>query len=464
MPQVATRSFHAVPKPDELGLVRNIGIMAHIDAGKTTATERILYYTGQAPTRSARSTRARPPWTGWPRSRSAASRSRPPRRPRSGTTIASTSSIRPGTWTSPSRSSARLRVLDGAVAVFDAVAGVQPQSETVWRQADKYAVPRIAFINKMDRVGADFFYLVQTMVDRLGAHARCRSSCRSAPRTASRASSTSSSARRPRYTDSLGDDVGGGRDPGRARRLGRRLPPRPDRGRRRPRRRHHAMAFLEDEPIDAARAARPRSAPRTLDLSITPVLCGSAFKNKGVQPLLDAIIDYLPTPLDIPPVDGVDPNERRGVARSRPSTSRSAALAFKVMTDPYVGKLTYFRVYSGQLKAGSHDLQRDERQARSASAASSRCTPTSARSASRSAPARSPPPSASSSATTGDTLCDPANPILLENDRVPRAGDRGRRRAQDEGRPGQARGRARPPLRGGPDLPREDRTRRPARR
>ena len=255
-------------------------------------------------------------------------------------------------------------------------------------------MPRIAFINKMDRVGADFAAAVQSMVDRLGARAvpiqlpiGAEDGFEGIIDLVER--------KAIRYTDSIGDTWEEGEIPAELA------------GAAAEAARHDlieavadhdediAMAFLEDEEIDAARL---RAAIRacTLDLSITPVLCGSAFKNKGVQPLLDAIIDYLPTPLDKGAVTGIDPKTGEEVERKPSLDEPFCALAFKIMSDPFVGKLTYFRVYSGVLKAGSHVYNPRRRAARSASAASSRCTPTAARSASRSAPARSPPPSASS--------------------------------------------------------------------
>jgi elongation factor G len=231
------------------------------------------------------------------------------------------------------------------------VAGVQPQSETVWRQADKYSVPRIAYINKMDRIGADFDAAVKSMVDRLGAKPvpvqlpiGAEDGFEGVVDLIER--------KVIRYADPLGmtweesDPTG---DLAEAAELAR----------------HELIeavadhdeaimhAFLEDEEIEPA-ALRAAVRAATLDLSITPVLCGSAFKNKGVQPLLDAIIDFLPSPVDVPPVHGKDPRTGHEVSRGADLNEPFSALAFKVMTDPYVGKLTYFRVYSGTLKAGSH--------------------------------------------------------------------------------------------------------------
>ena len=285
-----------------------------------------------------------------------------------------------------------LRVLDGAVVVFDGVAGVEPQSETVWRQADKYRVPRFCFVNKLDRTGADFWRVVDMIKDRLGVNA--------VPLQVP-IGAEDDVPRRGRPHQHEGDHL-------------RQRPRRPDRGRRDPGRRPAARRrvaredvealadldddiahkFLEGEEIGADELRRALRAG-TLAYKIVPVLSGSALKNKGVQPMLDAVIDYLPSPLDVPPVTGRDP--RTGEER-RPATTDPdepfAALAFKIVADPFVGKLAFFRVYSGTLKTGSYVLQLDARAARSASAASSRCTPTTARRSTRSAPATSPPRSA----------------------------------------------------------------------
>jgi elongation factor G len=335
---------------DELQLVRNIGIMAHIDAGKTTATERILFYTGKThKIGEVHEGSATMDWMAQEQER--------------GITITSAATTAfwrdhriniidtPGHVDFTVEVERSLRVLDGAVALFDAVAGVQPQSETVWRQADKYAVPRLVFINKMDRVGADFAASVQSIVDRLGA--------RPVPiqlpigaEDAFEGIIDLVERKAIRYKDSLGDTWEEGEIPVE-------LAAEADAAR-------HvlieavadhdediAMAFLEDEEIDGARL---RAAIRacTLDLSITPVLCGSAFKNKGVQPLLDGIVDYLPTPLDKGAVTGINPKTGEEVVRKPSLDEPFCALAFKIMSDPFVGKLTYFRVYSGVLKAGSH--------------------------------------------------------------------------------------------------------------
>jgi elongation factor G len=247
-----------------------------------------------------------------------------------------------------------LRVLDGAIAVFDSVAGVEPQSETVWRQADRYRVPRIAFINKMDRTGADFFAAVQSMVDRLGA--------RPVPvqlpvgqEEHFRGVVDLVEMRAITYADDLGTEM--------------KIEEIPSELAEQAHEYHHqlidAVADHDDELMETylldEEAVTPEMLKRalraaTLDISVTPVLAGSAFKNKGVQPLLDAVVDYLPSPLDVPPVHGIDPRTEHELSRRPAMDEPFSALVFKVMSDPYVGKLTYFRVYSGQVNAGDRVL------------------------------------------------------------------------------------------------------------
>ena len=439
---------------DELGLVRNIGIMAHIDAGKTTATERILFYTGKThKIGEVHEGSATMDWMAQEQER--------------GITITSAATTAfwrdhriniidtPGHVDFTVEVERSLRVLDGAVALFDAVAGVQPQSETVWRQADKYDVPRLVFINKMDRVGADFAASVQSIVDRLGA--------RPVPiqlpigaEDAFEGIIDLVERKAIRYTDSIGDTWEEGEIPAE-------LAAAADAAR-------HvlieavadhdediAMAFLEDEEIDAARL---RAAIRacTLDLSITPVLCGSAFKNKGVQPLLDAIIDYLPTPLDKGAVTGIDPKTGEEVERKPSLDEPFCALAFKIMSDPFVGKLTYFRVYSGVLKAGSHVYNpatgRKERVGRILQMHANSREERESVGAGEIAAAVG-----LKQVTTGHTLCDEAHQILLESITFPEpviglAVEPKTKADQDK-----LAQRARPPLGRGPDVPRAHRRR-----
>ncbi|MDA8156002.1 MAG: elongation factor G [Actinomycetota bacterium] len=329
---------------------RNIGIMAHIDAGKTTTTERILYYTGVTyKIGEVHEGTAVMDWMVQEQER--------------GITITSAATTchwkdykiniidTPGHVDFTIEVERSLRVLDGAVALFDSVAGVEPQSETVWRQADKYGVPRIAFMNKMDRVGADFDMSVNSMVDRLGAkpvaiqmpngaedqfvgpidlitlkaysysESNLGAECHEIEIPANLVAEVKK--RRDKMLEALSDVdenimekyLGG-----------------------------------EDVTPEEIRAALRKGA---ISMQITPVLCGTAFKNKGVQQLLDAVVDYLPSPLDVPPIKGVDANGNEVVRHADPAEP-FAALAFKVMTDPFVGQLTYLRVYSGSMGAGSY--------------------------------------------------------------------------------------------------------------
>jgi elongation factor G len=330
---------------------RNIGIMAHIDAGKTTTTERILFYTGRTHKMGeVHEGAAVMDWMEQEQER--------------GITITSAATTAfwrdhriniidtPGHVDFTVEVERSLRVLDGAVAVFDSVAGVEPQSETVWRQADKYRVPRMAFINKMDRIGANFEGSVQTMIDRLGAHPVPVQLPIGAEGDFTGVIDLVNM-KAIVYKDDLGqewevidipEDMAERAHQARTELI-------------------EAVAeydeelmedYLEEKPIEPDRLIQDiRKA--TLDISMTPVLCGSAFKNKGVQPLLDAVIDYLPSPLDVPSIEGLGPDEAP-IKRQASDDEPFAALAFKVMADPYVGKLTYFRVYSGKLSAGGRVL------------------------------------------------------------------------------------------------------------
>jgi len=340
-----------------LANTRNIGIMAHIDAGKTTTTERILYYTGRTyKLGEVHEGAAVMDWMEQEQER--------------GITITSAATTcewaghriniidTPGHVDFTVEVERSLRVLDGAIALFDSVAGVEPQSETVWRQADKYSVPRIAYINKMDRIGADFARGVQTMIDRLGAHP--------VPIQLPIGSEADFKGiidlvenRAIVYKDELGKEQDVIQVPAELvqetaaarEQLLEDVSHYDD---------ELLEMILEDQEITPARLkAAIRKA--TLEIRMTPVLCGSSFKNKGVQPLLDAVIDYLPSPLDVPPVHGIEPdkaseNGGREARRDASDEEPFAALAFKIMADPYVGKLTYFRVYSGRLAAGSRVL------------------------------------------------------------------------------------------------------------
>jgi elongation factor G len=332
--------------------------MAHIDAGKTTTTERILYYTGRTyKMGEVHEGAAVMDWMAQEQER--------------GITITSAATTcewrdhriniidTPGHVDFTVEVERSLRVLDGAIALFDSVAGVEPQSETVWRQADKYHVPRIAYINKMDRVGADFDRGVQTMVDRLGANA-VPVQLPIGAEADFRGIVDLIGMKAIVYKDELGKeqeiiDIPAHMADAAAAAHEKLLDEVS----------HHddelVEMILEEQEISPERLKQAiRKA--TLEIHMTPVFCGSSFKNKGVQPLLDAVLDYLPSPLEVPPVEGVEPAKGSSNGDEQPAVRHAsddepfAALAFKIMADPYVGKLTYFRVYSGQLEAGSRIL------------------------------------------------------------------------------------------------------------
>ncbi len=347
-----------MPRKFSLENTRNIGIMAHIDAGKTTTTERILYYTGRTyKIGEVHEGAAVMDWMEQEQER--------------GITITSAATTcewkdhriniidTPGHVDFTVEVERSLRVLDGAIALFDSVAGVEPQSETVWRQADKYRVPRIAYINKMDRIGADFERGVQTMIDRLGAHPvpiqlpiGAESDFQGIIDLVENHAVI--------YQDDLGKEQEVTEIPA-------------ELADQAAAAREHLLEevshyddellemILEEQEIPADRLKQAIRAA-TLQIALTPVLCGSSFKNKGVQPLLDAVLDYLPSPLDVPPVEGVEPakgsanGDEDTATREASDDAPFAALAFKIMADPFVGKLTYFRVYSGKLEAGARVL------------------------------------------------------------------------------------------------------------
>jgi elongation factor G len=400
-----------------LNLVRNIGIMAHIDAGKTTTTERILYYTGRTyKIGEVHEGAATMDWMVQEQER--------------GITITSAATTAqwkghviniidtPGHVDFTVEVERSLRILDGAIAVFDAVSGVEPQSETVWRQADKYGVPRMCFINKMDRTGADFFGSFDSIRERLsanpvaiqlpvGAEDQFRGVVDLVEMKA-RVWPAGDTELGAKWDDvDIPDELRDQADEWRGKLV-------------------ESVAetnetllekylgdeeITRDELVEAIRNA-------TLDSSITPVLCGTAFKNKGVQLLLDAVVAYLPSPADVPPVKGVDVRSGEPLERKADEAEAFSALAFKIQTDPYVGKLTYFRVYSGQVNQGDavsnatkdkkerfgrilqmHANHREDRDAAYtgdiAAAVGLKFT------------------------TTGDTLCDADRPVLLETMEFP---------------------------------------------
>jgi elongation factor G len=402
-----------MPRKHTLEKTRNIGIMAHIDAGKTTTTERILYYTGRTyKIGEVHEGAATMDWMEQEQER--------------GITITSAATTcewrdhriniidTPGHVDFTVEVERSLRVLDGAIALFDSVAGVEPQSETVWRQADKYAVPRIAFINKMDRIGADFQASLDTMETRLGANA--------VPVQIPIGSESEFKGivdllemKAIVYKDDLGKDqdvidipaaLADAAAEAREKLL-------------------QSLSDLDDDiaelylaeeevPMAMLKAALRKA---TLAIDITPVLCGSAFKNKGVQPLLDAVLDYLPSPLEVKPIEGIlvdrhgDPGEP--IVLKPNDEDPFAALGFKIMADPFVGKLTYFRVYSGKLEAGSKVLNvstgRTERIGRLLVMHANDREEVDAVYAGDIAAAVG-----IKQVVTGDTLCDPGRPVKLE--------------------------------------------------
>jgi elongation factor G len=420
----------------QLAETRNIGIMAHIDAGKTTSTERILFYTGVTyKLGSVDEGTATMDWMEQERERGITI-----------TSAATTASWKrngkdyliniidtPGHVDFTVEVERSLRVLDGAVAIFDAVAGVQPQSETVWRQADKYRVPRIAFVNKMDRTGADFDHAVRTMRQRLGAHpapiqfpigkedsfigcidfieekaiiwleetlgakfeifevAKLWDASFLASRPDIATALKASAIDEAFYQEHRGKVV-------------------------------EYIAEHDDVILDKylnEHALTPedlRSSLRrsTIALKLVPVLAGSAFKNKGIQPLLDAVVDYLPSPLDVPPVEGTSLDGSEIVLRRAGDEQPFAALAFKIMSDPFVGHLTYIRAYSGVLKSGSYiynsTKQSRERIGRLLRMHANKREEIDAIHAGDIAACVG-----LKTVTTGDTLCDEEKPVVLEN-------------------------------------------------
>jgi elongation factor G len=407
-----------MPRTHAIEDYRNFGIMAHIDAGKTTTTERILYYTGKShKIGEVHEGAATMDWMEQEQERGITITS--------AATTASWNDFRiniidtPGHVDFTVEVERSLRVLDGAIALFDSVAGVEPQSETVWRQADKYRVPRIAYINKMDRVGADFDRGIATMIDRLGAHP-VPIQLPIGAEGAFKGVIDLVAEKAILYKDDLGKEVEEAEIPAELADAAHEA------------RTHliEAVAEYDDDLMETYLAEEAIEVERlkadirkaTLDISMTPVLCGSSFKNKGVQPLLDAVIDYLPSPLDVPPVMGIEPTkgEEEGAPAERPPSDEApfSALAFKVMSDPFVGKLTYFRVYSGKLEAGGRVLNsttgRTERAGRILMMhANDREEQQEIYSGDIAAAV------GLKQTSTGDTLCAPDAPIILETIQFP---------------------------------------------
>ncbi|MCI0469136.1 MAG: elongation factor G [Nitrospirae bacterium] len=394
---------------------RNIGIMAHIDAGKTTTTERILYYTGITyKIGEVHDGTAVMDWM--------------PQEQERGITITSAATTcswkdhriniidTPGHVDFTIEVERSLRVLDGAVAVFDSVAGVEPQSETVWRQANKYGVPRIAFMNKMDRVGADFFMSVESMADKLGAR----------PVPIHIPIGKEDKFRGPidivKMKAYFFDDEALGSEYVEAE------IPQEYMAQAKEYREKMIEAIADVDEVlmgkylagEEIKVEEIKKALRkgTISLEITPVVCGTAFKNKGVQMLLDAVIDYLPSPLDIPPVTGKLPNDTVEVQRKASDSEPFSALAFKIMTDPFVGQLTFARVYSGVLSAGSYIYN----PSKNAKERIGRLLQMHANKREDIKEVRAGDIAAIvglKSTLTGDTLCDEDNPIVLESMEFP---------------------------------------------
>jgi elongation factor G len=339
-----------MPRLIDIERIRNIGIIAHIDAGKTTVSERVLFYTGKSyKIGETHEGAAVMDWMEQERER--------------GITITSAATTcewnhhslnlidTPGHVDFTAEVERSLRVLDGGVVVFDAVAGVEPQSETVWRQADRYAVPRICFVNKMDRTGADFEHTVAMMIDRLGTNPVPIQMPVGAEAEFDGcidlvdmcwwyfSGDKDASPERREIPANLQAAAAAGRD-----RLVEGIGNVDD---------QIALSYLEGHEIKTPELKKAIRRATLANLA-TPVLCGSALKNKGVQLMLDAVVDYLPSPVDIPPVTGIDPKGGGELVRHASDDEPLSAIAFKIVTDPYVGRLAYFRVYSGVLKAGEN--------------------------------------------------------------------------------------------------------------
>jgi len=423
----------------QLAETRNIGIMAHIDAGKTTSTERILFYTGVTyKIGSVDEGTATMDWMEQERERgiTITSAATTASWKRNGKEFLINIIDTPGHVDFTVEVERSLRVLDGAVAIFDAVAGVQPQSETVWRQADKYRVPRLAFINKMDRTGADFDHAIRTIRQRLGAHpvpiqipigkedvfigvidfleekaiiwleetlgakyevfdvAKLWDPAFLATRPDISAALKISAVDEAYYKEHREKTVEYVAEHDDA----------------------LVEKFLSGEKIsaDELRASLRRS---TIALKLVPVLAGSAFKNKGIQPLLDAVVDFLPSPLDVPPVEGTTPDDEIELRRAS-DEQPFAALAFKIMSDPFVGHVTYIRVYSGVLKSGSYAYnstkQTRERVGRLLRMHANKREEIDSIHAGDIAACVG-----LKSVTTGDTLCEEGKPVVLESIEFP---------------------------------------------
>jgi elongation factor G len=409
-----------MPRETSLAKTRNIGIMAHIDAGKTTTTERILFYTGITyKIGEVHEGTAVMDWMEQEQER--------------GITITSAATTcfwrdhriniidTPGHVDFTAEVERSLRVLDGAVAVFDSVAGVEPQSETVWRQADKYRVPRICFVNKMDRVGANFKRTFDQIISKLEANpVAIQLPIGSEDKFVGvvdiiRMKSIT-------YKDeTMGADYVIGEIPAdmvdEAKAYREQLIEKVSEADDKILEKYlHGEEITEDEIKAALRKRVNHSVRNKSEGAFVPVICGSAFKNKGVQPLLDAVVDFLPSPLDVPPIVGIDPAKKEETLIERPASDDVpfSALAFKIMTDPFVGQLTFFRVYSGVLNSGASvynaTKQRNERIGRLLKMHANKREEIKEVYAGDIAAAVG-----LRSVSTGDTLCDEKHPIVLES-------------------------------------------------
>jgi elongation factor G len=397
---------------DALAKVRNIGIMAHIDAGKTTTTERILFYTGITyKIGEVHDGAAVMDWMAQEQERGITITSAATKCEWKDHTIQIIDT--PGHVDFTVEVERSLRVLDGAIAVYDGVAGVEPQTETVWRQADKYGVPRMCFVNKLDRTGADFFRCVDMMRDRLGA----------TPLVLQLPIGNESNfigvidllemrALTWRGETVKGEDYAVEEIPAEL----------ADQVAEYREKLLETLSEHDDEVLERYLEGEELSVPMlkaairraTITGALNPVLCGSAFKNKGVQPMLDAVIDYLPSPLDVPAIEGTAPDGETPLLR-KPSVSEPfAALAFKIQTDRHLGKLTYVRVYSGKLDAGSAVINATkDRKERIGKIYQMHANKREERASARAGDIIA--VQGLKQTTTGDTLCDPANPVILES-------------------------------------------------
>ena len=404
-----------MPRTHKLELYRNIGIMAHIDAGKTTTTGRILYYTGIShKIGEVHDGAATMDWMEQEQER--------------GITITSAATTcywkghriniidTPGHVDFTAEVERSLRVLDGAITVFDSVAGVEPQSETVWRQADKYKVPRICFCNKMDRIGANFYRCLDMIVDRLGA----RPLAMQLPIGTEAEFKGMVDLLKMKAIIYTGDTAD---SPIEEREIPADLQAKAEE--------YHAQLietaveqdeqamedYLEGKEV-SLETLKKCIRKGTIAQDFVPVFCGTAFKNKGVQPLLDAVVDYLPSPVDIPAIEGTKPGTDEVIVRHPSDSEPMAALAFKIMNDPFVGSLTFTRIYSGKIEAGTYIYNsvkdKKERIGRMLLMhANKRDDIKEAFAGDIIALA------GLKDTTTGDTLCDSSNPIVLENMEFP---------------------------------------------